>query len=184
MSTIERKFEIVEVDSPDRCQGVHKKGQCRYKATHPSTFCPMHGANHAINAEQAKAVRMYNLGKWQQTVDDFADDDEVKSLRGEIGITRMMLQEMMLRCKDSGQLVMFSGKIGELISKIERLVVSCNRLETHLGLSLDKGKVLELGAQMVEIISRYITDEDVLSSIGDDIITLIAQSQGNPNKKD
>lgn len=178
MSIVERKVEIVEVDSPDRCGASIGKGQCRYKKCEGSDYCPMHGGNKSVQATQARVMRQYQLGKWQGTVDAFADDDEVKSLRGEIGILRMLLQEIVLKCKDSGQLVMYAGKISELILKLERLVVSCNRLETQLGLSLDKGKVLELGAQFVEIISKYVTDEDTLSSIGDDIITLIGSTQG------
>lgn len=170
---IERKFEIVEVDSPDRCGASIGKGQCRYKSTEHSQYCAMHGGHIAERQHSEKVKRQYQLGKWQATVDGFADDDEVKSLRGEIGITRMLMQEIVLKCKDSNQLVMYAGKISDLVQKLERLVVSCNRLETSMGQSLDKSKVLELGAQFVEIISRYVQDEDTLSSIGDDIITLI-----------
>ena len=179
MSQVERKVEYVEPDDPERCQTVHGKGQCRYKVVPGSSYCPLHGGNKAGEAARAKTKRQYQLAQWQNTVDGFADDDEVKSLRGEIGITRMMLQETIARCKNSGELMMYTGRIGDLISKTERLVTSCHRLESNLGLVLDKSKILDLATQIVEIVGEEIEDEAVLERISMKIVERIAVTQGS-----
>lgn len=174
---IDNKFEHVEPDDPRRCQACHAKGQCAYKAMDGSSYCPMHGGAKGAHALVAKSQRAYQLAKWQGQVDSFADEDGVKSLRGEIGITRLLLQQVVGRCKDSGEMIMMSGKIGDLVSKIEKLVVSCHRLETNMGQLLDKTKVMDLAAQMIAIIGQHIQDETVLSMIADDIVAMIASAE-------
>ena len=175
----EVKVQVVEPDAPDRCQAVHGRGQCRYKRTDGSEYCSMHGGNRAAASQQKAIIRQYQLAKWQSTVDNFADEDQVKSLRGEIGIARLLLETVMNRCKDSGDLVLYAGKIGEQIKTIERLVISCHRLESNLGLLLDKPKILSLAAQIVEIIGAHVTDDDARAAIASDIVGAIVSTQGN-----
>lgn len=182
MAAVERKVEVVEPDAPDRCQSGHVNGQCRYKMMEGSKFCPMHGGNSANQEHKAKVLRQYQLAKWQDQTDAFADEDAVKSLRGEIGITRLLLQETVSRCKNSGELMLYSGKIGDLIGKIEKLVVSCHRLESSLGNVLDKGKILEIAATMVEIVSKHVTDSTAIDAISNEIVQVILTTSGKDEK--
>lgn len=168
-----------EPDDPNRCQGIHRNGQCRYKAIPTRKYCAMHGGARGRKATLQVMKRQYQLAKWQDTVDAFADDDEVKSLRGEIGIARMVLQETITRCKDSGELLMESARIGELVSKIERLVTTCHRIESNLGMLLDKTKIMALAMQIVEIIGEHVKDDDQIASISAKIVDTILSTQGN-----
>lgn len=179
---VERKVEMVEPDAPDRCQAVHGKGQCRYKQCNGSLYCPMHGGNKAVAAQAEKVKRQYQFAKWQEQADSFADEDGIKSLRGEIGITRMLLQETVSRCKNGGELLLYSGKIGDLIGKIEKLVVSCDRLESRMGNVLDKGKILEIAATLVEIVGRHVTDADAIEAISTEIVDVILKTSGKEDK--
>jgi len=174
----ESKFTVVEPDDPTRCQAVHGKGQCRYQAVDGAKYCPMHGGNRGQAAVKAQMLRQYQLAKWQTTVDAFADEDQVKSLRGEIGIARMLLETVIQKCKDSNDLLLYSGKIGQMLAQVERLVVSCHRLESNLGLMLDKPKVIALAAQIVEIIGQHVKDDDAISAISNEIINAIVSTQG------
>lgn len=176
---IEKKLERVEApDDPSRCQSVYKHGQCPYKSVAPSKYCQMHGAHAAVNAHKAVMKRQYNLAQWQSRTEEFADHDNVKTLRDEIGITRMLLENMLVRCADGTDLLLYSSKIGELVSKVERLVVSCNRLESSMGMLLDKAAALNLAGQMVEIISRHITDPLAIDAIAGEIAFAIANLNG------
>lgn len=176
---IENKFQrITDPADPDRCQAVHGQGQCLYKALEHSKFCPMHGGNKAQEAHNKKLIRQYNLAQWQGRSEHFADHDHVKSLRDEIGITRMLLENMITKCRDSDDLLLYSQKIGELVGKIERLVVSCNRLESSMGMLLDKAAALNLAGQMVEIITRHVSDEVAIDAIAGEIAFAIANLNG------
>lgn len=175
---IENKFERVEADDITRCQANHKHGQCSYKQVDGSKYCPMHGGNKAVEARQKLVIRQYNLAQWQSRVNDFSDHESVKSLRDEIGITRMILENMITKCSDTSELLLYSSKIGELVSKVEKLVVSCNRLEGSMGMLLDKAAALNLAGQIVEIISRHVSDEQAIDSIAGEIAHAIANLNG------
>lgn len=179
---IEKKFERVEADDPSRCQANHAKGQCSYKAIDGSKYCAMHGGNKAVEARRTQLARQYNLAQWQARTEHFSDHEQVKSLRDEIGITRMLLENMITRCQDAGDLLLFSSKISDLVGKIEKLVVSCNRLEGSMGMLLDKAAALNIAAQMVEIISRYVDDEKAIDAIAGEIAQAIANTNGADTK--
>ena len=173
-----RKVEPVEPDSPERCQAVYGAGQCRYKRSPGSEFCPMHGGNKGQAAQTALVKRQYQLAKWQADVDAFADEDQVKSLRGEIGITRLVLQSMLDKCRDTSDIVIYSSKIGDTVARIERLVTSCHRLESNMGLLLDKPRIIVLAQLIVDIIGQHIEDDDTIALIANGIVDAIVNTQG------
>lgn len=175
---VESKFQHVEVDDPRRCQTVHNQGQCRHKACDGSLYCPMHGGISGQTSHKKIMFKKYQLAQWQARVGEFADDDGIKSLREEIGILRMTLENVVTQCKTPMDVVLWSGKIGDLITRIEKVVVSCNRLEASSGMLLDKSAALILASQMVEIIARHINDPDAIDQISNDIVQVIAQTNG------
>lgn len=180
-----RKVEAVEPDSPERCQAVHGSGQCRYKRSPGSEYCPMHGGNKGQAVQKARVMRQYQLAKWQADVDAFADEDQVKSLRGEIGITRLLLQATMDKCRDTGDLVIYTSKIGDLVMKIERLITSCHRLESNMGLLLDKPRIIVLAQLIVNIIGEFVDDDAIVGQIANGIVDAIVNTQGKvPDGKD
>lgn len=180
---VERKFEVVPDDSPLRCQAVHFKGQCKYRRCEHSTFCPMHNGGIGDKAHAEESLNMLRLAKWQGRVGDLAEHEKVKSLREEIGVLRMMLEETINRCGDQVELIMNSGKIADLIMKIEKLVVSCHKLESNLGMLLDKQAAMQLSGEIVDIIGRYVSDEAAIGRIADDIAAALARV-GSSTKKD
>lgn len=179
---VDNKHIRCELDSPDRCQAVGSQGQCRYQAIEGAKNCLMHGGSIPSKSLQDKSKRAYQLAKWQDGVDSFADEDQVKSLRGEIGISRLLLETMITRCQDAGELLLFSNKIADLVSRIEKLVVACHRLESNLGMMLDKPRIMMLATQIVEIITQHVEDPDAVAAISDGIITAIVKSQGAKEK--
>lgn len=153
---------------PCRCQAVvQSHGQCMNKAIEKSEYCLAHGGNNAVNQAAKAETRMYNLGKWRAKVNQFQDHGKLKSLREEIGLLRVMIDERMNMCEDAGQLLLYSGPLSDMIMKVEKLVLSCNKIELHLAGVLDKTQALQLGQEMVEIIGRHldsVADKDILIS--------------------
>lgn len=173
--TIEHKLKKADPDSPNRCKGLSHKGQsqCPYLAEQGHDYCQRHLASHYTNVEK-KNVRNYQLTKYQARVEDFADNSEVKSLREEIGITRLLLETIMNSCENSNKLIIHTPQISDLVMKIDKLVNSCHRLEQSTGLLLEKQAAMTLGDALVEIISTHIEDEDTIFQIAEDIINKIA----------
>lgn len=170
----ERMTRISGFDDPRRCGENSKQGQCVYKGL-PGTDPPRCAKHNAIQAAAAnrKEFRNYRLTKWQARMEAFADNDKVKSLREEIGILRILLEENLNRCQSAMDIVLYSGKISDLVIKIEKLVASCHRLEQSTGMLLDKSAVINLTNNVITIIGNNIKDDSILSTISDQILDAV-----------
>ena len=155
----------VEKDDPTRCQAVLANGQCRYKAVEGGQFCLMHGGNKQIIKNKQAAMRNYRFQKYQQRISELADNDAVKSLREEIGVLRVLLEETVNRCSEDNDILIYAPKISDLVIKIEKLVTSCHRLESSLGSTLDKTVVLNMATSIVNIVGELIPDEEILQTL-------------------
>jgi hypothetical protein len=167
---LEHKLIKCEPDSPFRCQAVVKLGQCPFTAIENTKNCHMH-TNGGVQAKAA--LTNYRLGKWQARLNELASSDAVKSLRDEIGIMRMTLEEIVNRCQDSNDLIIYSGKIADMATRIEKLVSSCHRLELSTGSLLDRQDILQLAANLVDIMTRHIPDQDVIDVVSEEITIAI-----------
>lgn len=174
---IDNKFERCKEDDPQRCQTVGMHGQCPYKATEHSKYCPRHSGAAGESNHEANQVKSYRLAQWQARVNEFSEHSQVKSLREEIGIARMLLESIILQCQDPQTLLLFSNKISDLVTRIEKLVTSCHRLEVSTSMLLDKSAALHLASTIVEIVTRYVTDAEAIEAISAEIITSIATQQ-------
>lgn len=150
--------KVSDAADPKRCQGVTANGQCWHKRVEGSEYCGMHGGNKAGEAARKKSVNLYRLERFKDRVDDFATNPKVKGLREDIGILRMVLEMTLNRCKDENDLIMFSPKISELIMKIEKVVTSAHRLESNMGELLDKMAAMQLGEEIVALITNGISE--------------------------
>ncbi len=174
---IESKFKRVADDSPIRCQGKFAFGQCPYEKTPGSEYCQMHGGQIAVNKAAKADLRMYRIAKWQSRINEVADHEGVKSLREEIGILRVIMEETMGMCNDSSTLLLYSSKISDTAMKLEKLISSCHRLEASTGVLLDKQAALQIASTIVEIIGRYVTDEDAVNAVAEEVIAVILNTK-------
>lgn len=166
----------------ERCESTIKTGQCPWCKENNTNYCVMHGANKGVAAQQEEAKRNYHLREWKKRVGELADNDQIKSLREEIGIMRMCMEEMLNRCLDSTDLLMFSHRIGDMAMKIEKLVVSCDKLEGRMGLLLSKRAVVQLAGQYVQIINNYVTDPETIEQISLEMIQATKEIDIQPSE--
>ena len=170
---IEQRLEKVKSEDEPQCQATVKTGQCPFRALPGSEYCKMHQGGTKFACARDQQLRNYRLAKWQSRLNEFADNSNIKSLREEIGILRIILEETINKCQDTEELIIYSGKIADNVIKIEKLVSSCHRLELSLGVLLDKTVVLQIADTIIETIGKYITDSNILDKIGNEIIVAI-----------
>ncbi len=182
---IDNKFErVTDEFDPLRCQGSTSRGPCPYKASVEGRFCPMHSGGSLAHHARKEAVRNFRLTQWQARVNEFADNSAVKSLREEVGIMRLLLENTMNRYKTPDELYAGTGKVSDLITRLEKLVATCHKLELANETLLDRHTVLKIASAMIEIIAEYISDEKVLDAIGDKIVTAIVTKHNELPKVD
>lgn len=179
MPVIEKKFIRVPPDDPNRCQAVHADRQCPFRAVgtyNPASqkwdgpqYCMRHGANKLLEASDKQAVRMYQSAKWQAQIDHMADHPRIKSLAEEVGIIRMTLQAKLNAMTDEKDLLMNASGIVSLTNSVQALIKTWQHVEERSGQVLDRAKMTAFSAYLMEILTRYIDDADVLQMIGEDI---------------
>lgn len=180
---MDEKRKRVAEDDPRRCQQVCGKYQCYYQAVDGSTYCCMHAGNqNNKNWQAAEKTKMHNyrLACYRARVEEFAENPHVKSLREEVGVLRLLLEETINKCQTTSDLMIYSNKISGLVIQIEKLVTSCNNIETKTGQLLDRSVVIKLVEQMMGIINNYIDDPDLLNQLSDDMGSLMTTQYTNP----
>jgi hypothetical protein len=176
-------YQRVEDDDPRRCQAVIPTvGQCHLISFEGSTYCINHGGKSAAQAAEKKVLNNYRIQKYQQRIDEKSQSDQLKSLRDEIAILRMLIEERLNSCRDSHDLMLYSGPIADLVMKVDKVVNSCNRLEVNLGVMLDKTQALQFAAEIVEAVGRHVEDQEALVAISDEITNVLARI-GQPKSR-
>lgn len=167
-------------NSPDeRCISSNHNGPCPYLKVNGTRYCVRHGANSGVQARTAETQRNYRLTEWKERVGELADNNNLKSLREEVGILRMILEQMLNQCKDSMDILLYSSKMSDLVMKIDKLVISTDKLENRMGLLLSKDSVLHLAAVFVTIINNHVTDPNVIDIISNEMMEA-TEEIGNP----
>lgn len=167
---------------PGQCQGVNNQGQCKnlgFKLDDGgyANFCMAHGGRHARNKQKKDSIRNYRLSvlKWQAELDQKTDSKAIKSLREEIGILRVVLEQRLNRCEDAADLILQSGPISDMVMKINTVVTSCHKLEGAMGHLLDKQAILQFATVVIGIITKVVTDEAQVNTIAEEILTTVGQ---------
>jgi len=174
------KYTISRIQNPDdldRCQATTTYGQCINKVVNNSEYCPCHGGNKAQQSEDKKSMNLYRLAKYRARLDEFNDSHNLKSLNEEIGILRMVLEEMLNHCDTPIGLISFAPQISDLAIKIEKLVTSCYKLEKSLSNYLDKTSIIQIAQEIVNIISTKIHDPEIIDVIVSEISTIIDRTE-------
>jgi hypothetical protein len=125
----------------------------------------MHGGTHEIRAEEKKSANMYRLAKYGSRITEFANHAQVKGLRDEIGILRMLLEERLNKCQDNDELLLSSSVLSDLVMKIQSVVGSCHKLEASMGQLLDKQQLIQFAEAIIGVICAEITDPDLLARL-------------------
>jgi hypothetical protein len=172
------RFPQVEPGDPEQCQGIKGSKQCTNRAVPGTEMCEIHAANKQVIKAQEASKTLYRISRWQSRLNEFVDHEAVKSLRAEIGLARICLEEIVNKCSDSNDLIMYSPKIVDIITRIEKLVTSCHRIEESSGILLDRQAAMHLGTMIVGIIAEVVKDDDAISVIADKIVDAITSLQG------
>lgn len=149
-------------DDPNRCEHFGPTGQCPLlRATNTQgeyvdgvIYCECHGGAKQLTSVNRETVRNYRLTIFKAQVARFADSSQIKSLREEIGIARMILEERLNQCQDALELLSHSSEISSLIGQINSVVTNCHKIEAGTGQLLDRTEVLNLVTQLVGIITE------------------------------
>ena len=178
MDHFKHELPRVAADDPSRCQGNGPHGQCQFGSTEHGKYCALHGGNKAEEKAVKDKLHAYRLGKWESRIRTHASSSNAKSLGAELGILRIMLEEQLEACTSTPELLLRSSAISDLVTKIEKLVLSVHKLDKDMGVTMDQTQAMNFGMSIVGILDRHIDDPELLQKLGDEIIALLAPNAG------
>jgi hypothetical protein len=160
-----------------QCTSIALDGQkqCPYPRLEGYEHCHLHALGSKKDADK-QIARNYKLTRYRERVNQFADNSQIKSLREEIGLVRLIIEDIVNKCNDENDLLLYSGKISELIMKVNKLVVDCHRLEYATGNLLDKTTIINIANIMITAVGKYVNDGNHLAQISDEIMTCILET--------
>lgn len=153
--------EVMRVNAPDdpqRCQGSTNMGQCWNRAVEGSEFCPVcAGAGRASLVEHNRQQYLLTNPRFRARMVQLSEGEEIKSLRDEIAIARMLVEELLNKVQGNEDISMVSGKVNALLLTIERLVSRAHVIEQNLGNLLQKMAVLKLMQTVCDVITEEVS---------------------------
>jgi hypothetical protein len=100
----------------------------------------------------------YKIRTWN---DKAIEGAKLRCLKDEVGLVRMMIQQILDQCDSADALLGHGSLISELVARCERLVTSSQKLDYMLGKMVDKDTLLQLADKLVDIITEYIPPENL-----------------------
>lgn len=145
---------------------------CGAEAIDDTIYCAKHGATSVRQALEKKQANLYRIEKYRDRVNHYSEHDKANSLREEIAILRILLEELLNKYTTTDELLLQAGVVGELVCKINALVTSSHKIEVALGELMSKTKVLGMADQMVSVIADVIDNPETVAIISDKIMEI------------
>jgi hypothetical protein len=117
-----------------------------------------------------------------------ASMEEVRSLREEIHLARMMVETRLdlIEEGDRGSMLAAFSNVNTYLATIEKLVSSCHRMEVSLGTLLSKASIFALGQEIVNILIDELHEldgyEEIVDRISERVVVAIAGQQNEEKK--
>jgi len=160
---------VTDPADPCRCKFSYPHEQCWHEAEAGSEFCLAHGGKSKANAEETRLYHLAELDN-RRRLAELSGHEQIKSLREEIGLTRMLIEKQINAAKDDVELLATSGSINNLILTLGKLVKSCHELEQSFGELLSKQAVLRLAQKMCEVVIEELQGIEGYEEIIDRIV--------------
>jgi len=160
----------VEADSPNRCQGVSRNGQCYNEKENNSDFC-----RYCSPPDNTDHTRNYRLTKFRAKLEHHIESPNIKGLREEVGILRLLVEETVNKCDSEADLLLKSQVISDLVMKLEKLVTSCHKLEYSLGDLLSKTTLQSYALKIINLVDRNFGDHPNLHNFINDMQNILGE---------
>jgi hypothetical protein len=160
-------------DDPNRCKRFIGLKQCQFVSVPGSDYCILHGGAGVANAVKKANTYQYRLAKYRARAGELINSSQLKDLREEVAVLRILLEERFNACDNASELILHSSTMGDLVMKINTLVTSCHKLDTLLGTTLDKSTLLGMAEQIINIIAKHVKDSSTIEYISKDIADML-----------
>lgn len=142
---------VTDPADPRRCKYSYPHEQCWHEAESGCDNCAAHGGKSKANAEETRLYYLTEVDN-RRRLAELSGHEQIKSLREEIGLVRMLIEKQVNAAKSDIELLGSCGTINGLLVTLEKLVKRCHELEQSFGELLSRQAALRLGQSLCEIV--------------------------------
>lgn len=150
-------------DLHQMCEGSYGGVRCRQRKIANSRFCKAH-----TKPEKMANLRV-NTNVLFGRLSELSSSDNIKSLRDEIAILRLIIEGKLNLVKDATDLMLYSDDLRDLVDCLQRSLKTMNQIDISSGNMLDKSTILSYTEKILEIIANEVSDHDVAIRIAEGI---------------
>ena len=144
---------VTDLADPRRCKSPTPLGQCEYTSLEGTDHCEMH-SQPKVGPSPSKRLYLLNKAEARARLDELADHEGVKSLREEIALLRMTIEEQYNRINSDTDFQLRWPCVQSAIRDVHKLVKDCHVIEQNLGVLLARQSIVRLGQRVVQIIAE------------------------------
>ena len=173
---------VSDLADPRRCKGATPTGQCEYVSIEGRDYCEIHGRP-KDGSSPTKRLYLLNKVEARARLAELADHEGVKSLREEIALLRMTIEEQYNKINTDVDFQLRWPCIQSAIRDVHKLVKDCHVIEQNLGVLLARQSIIRLGQQICQIIVDRLDGIPDYEQIVALIVTDIADTIKNANNE-
>ena len=129
-----------------KCKFIGPDGQCPNQPAEDGEFC----VQHSLKAKANKYSLTHPALNKSKDRHDAAS--AIKDMREEITLTRALIETRLNMVRNDGEMIASMGCLHQFIGTVEKLISSCHRMDTNLGNLLNKGQLIALAQDFVNIV--------------------------------
>jgi hypothetical protein len=172
---------VTDLADPRRCQGSSPTGQCRNVAEPGCDFCRAH---QGADTGEEKRIYLLHKSQYRDRLTKLSSHDNLKSLREEIAIVRMLIEEKLNLVRNEADFISSFGPIQQALLTVEKLMKTFHAMEQSLGSLLSKTAIVRLGQSISSIIIDELKEVPDFEAIVDRINSRILEAIVNMQNVD
>lgn len=139
-------------DDPRRCQGGTTRGQCQNVAVEGHDLCESCAKRQDLVEDNRRQYLLTNP-RFQARLSQLSEGDDIKLLRQEIAMARMLIEERVNRFDpDEGDFSAVCSSVNTLLITAEKLTSRSHILEQNLGQLFHKSTLVKLVQSFIQIV--------------------------------
>ena len=174
----DKKYErCKDEDDPRRCQARGPHNQCMMVKVEGSDYCHLHGGHAAVRHAAKDELYNLNVTRFKARLVKLGNSSQIMSLRDEIGVARLLLENIINQCRGPVDLITYSPQISKQTDSISKLIRDCHYIESKMGNLLDRGALMTFGAKVIDIINENIDNDETKKLIAMKIVAVAEELQ-------
>mgnify|MGYP000845683266 CR=1 FL=1 len=178
MAKVEKEIPVVVPDDdPNRCKGMANGSQCHFKAIEGGEMCIIHGGNTYIMSANKKNIYDLRKTRYLQDFKRMSENSFWRSNREEVGILRVVLQDIISKCESTNDIYVNASRISEIVSKINKLLETSLKIDEKLKALITEEKMYEIAQLLVDAVYDTVQDPLKCAEIASKFEKILTESR-------